>query len=80
MVFMKVRVFLLVVLCASLLNAQSKPEPDPAQFLARAREAMGFNRLHEKVIHTKWITALDQAYQSDRMYPPFLSLRCARTE
>lgn len=71
---MKLRVLLLVVLCASLVNAQIKSQPDPTQLLARAREAMGFKHLEGKIIHAKWITAVDHAYESDRMYPPFFSL------
>lgn len=71
---MKVRMLLLVVLCALIADAQTKAQLEPAQLLARAREAMGFNHLQGKVIHTKWTTAVDHAFESDRMYPPFFSM------
>jgi hypothetical protein len=47
---------------------------DPGEVLARAREVMGFDRLGGAVVHTQWISAVEQPYQSDRTYPPFFSM------
>ncbi len=70
---MKLRTVSFVLFAVTLANAQMAA-PQPADMLARARAAMGFARLNGKVIHTKWAAAVEQAYQSDRMYPPFFSM------
>ena len=41
--------------------------------LARARDAMGFSHIGDRVLHSKAITASAQNYQSDRTYPPFFA-------
>jgi len=46
---------------------------DAAQVLARAQAALGFDRAAGQVIHARSVAAADQAYQSDRSYPPFFS-------
>jgi len=58
---------------AAVAMAQAKPAPDPAQALARAKEVMGFGKVNG-VVHMRWTTAVEQPYQSDRMYPPFFSM------
>jgi hypothetical protein len=47
---------------------------DPAEVLSRARAVMGFANLGDSVVHTRWTTAVEQPYQSDRTYPPFFSM------
>jgi hypothetical protein len=46
---------------------------DPSALLANARHVMGFEHVAGGVIHYRAITADEQAYQSDRSYPPFFS-------
>lgn len=62
--------------CCSLAALSQAPAPvaDPGELLARARQAMGFERVGGRVIHQRWISAVEQPYQSDRMYPPFFSM------
>ena len=67
-------VLALLSVATLLANSQtSAGASDPAKILERAREVMGFDKLHGAVIHTSWITAMEQPYQSDRTYPPFFS-------
>jgi hypothetical protein len=44
--------------------------PGAAEALAHARDAMGFQRAAGRVLHAHAVTAAQQAYQSDRTYPP----------
>jgi len=46
---------------------------DPAGVLARAQEAMRFERLGQSVIHYRAVAAEEENYQSDRSYPPFFA-------
>jgi hypothetical protein len=46
---------------------------DPSALLANARRVMGFEHVAGGVIHYRALTADQQAYQSDRTYPPFFS-------
>jgi hypothetical protein len=48
-------------------------QEEPAAILARAKEVMGFARSSQSVIHYRAIAAVEQNYQSDRVYPPFFS-------
>jgi len=45
----------------------------PSAVLLRARNAMGFDRVGDRVLHAKGIRANEENYQSDRTYPPFFS-------
>jgi hypothetical protein len=46
---------------------------DPAAVLARAKAALGVSEVGSSVIHYRAVTTTEQAYQSDRSYPPFFS-------
>ncbi|HEX8108548.1 MAG TPA: hypothetical protein VF516_12530 [Kofleriaceae bacterium] len=64
-----------VLASAAARTALADPaaDPDPAAALASAREALGFARAGQSVIHYRAQTAAEQNYQSDRSYPPFFS-------
>jgi hypothetical protein len=51
----------------------NRPEATAAEALARARNAMGFQRLGGRILHWHAATASQQAYQSDRTYPPYFA-------
>jgi hypothetical protein len=54
-------------------SQQPASEPSATALLARAREVMGFAQATNRVLHARAITAAEQNFQSDRMYPPFFS-------
>src|SRR4051812_37537137 len=56
-----------------VLTGLAQSPLDPAKTLARAREVMGAELLHGRVMHSHTVTAIGQPYQSDRTYPPFFS-------
>lgn len=61
---------------ARQVRAQSKFETvqeEPRVILKRAKEVMGFSRADQMVIHYRAVAAVEQNYQSDRTYPPFVS-------
>ena len=51
----------------------STPPADVSSTLARAREAAGFGRVGQMIVHYHSAAAVEQNYQSDRTYPPFFS-------
>src|SRR5437868_4927207 len=64
------------LLAATLCPAQviSKAAvKEPTALLAKAREAMGFANVGDRVLHYQASGALLQPYQSDRTYAPFFS-------
>lgn len=62
----------LAVIAAWRIPAHAAPD-DAAQILARARQVMRFARAAGQVVHVHSVAAAEQAYQSDRSYPPFFS-------
>ena len=70
----KIAIAILMVLGTAAAQTKAGDAADPAQVLARAREVMGFGKTGGAVVHMRWITAVLQPYQSDRMYPPFFSM------
>src|SRR5262249_14909093 len=66
-------VALVVELPGAAQPARMPPGSDPASLLARAREAMGFTRATDRVVHYRSASASEQNFQSDRTYPPFFS-------
>jgi hypothetical protein len=74
----KLAVFCFAILFAYLPHTYSQSRPQasgesPSALLARARDVMGFEVARNRVLHMHAITAAEQNYQSDRMYPPFFS-------
>jgi hypothetical protein len=53
-------------------RADAAPD-DAAALLSRAKDALGFAAAGTQVIHVRAVIAIEQAYQSDRSYPPFFS-------
>lgn len=70
-------VFGFLILAITTAAGQNFPPAAPATtistLLARARDVMGFGRVGNRVMHARAITAAEQNFQSDRMYPPFFS-------
>lgn len=67
---------LVSLLCAGVLapsRAAAAPDDDPGAALARAKAALGFAQAAGRVIHYRAVESQDQAFQSDRSYPPFFS-------
>jgi hypothetical protein len=64
--------FVAIVATAGSPRALAAPE-DPAAVMTRAKAALGFAQVGSSVIHYRAVSAVDQAYQSDRSYPPFFS-------
>lgn len=54
-------------------RAVAAPDDDAAAVLAHARAVLGFAQASARVIHYRAVEAQDEAYQSDRSYPPFFS-------
>lgn len=54
-------------------RAVAAPDDDAAAVLAHAKAALGFAQASARVIHYRAVEAQDEAYQSDRSYPPFFS-------
>jgi hypothetical protein len=52
-------------------HAASAPAMGANAVLQRAREAMGFSRVGDKIIHLHAVSGTSENYQSDRTYPPF---------
>jgi hypothetical protein len=81
---------LTVSLAPRALSAQTTPLPSPSPerceaasgdapiALDRAWRAAGLDKLGGRVVHTTGIDVIQQNYQSDRPYPPFLSIASQR--
>ncbi|HSB56163.1 MAG TPA: hypothetical protein VLD58_17500 [Gemmatimonadales bacterium] len=65
----------MMVNVSSLQGQGSAPHGagDAADWLARARAAVGIPRASGKVLHYRSVEGAEQNYQSDRTYPPFFS-------
>jgi hypothetical protein len=57
----------------SVQTTGTQASTDASALLANARHVMGVEQVADEVIHYRAITADEQAYQSDRTYPPFFS-------
>jgi hypothetical protein len=62
------------VATAATKGQEASAPTDPAVVLSRTRDAMGFGHAVGVVIQTKWISAEEHPYESDRTYPPFFSM------
>ena len=64
---------LLLAAVAGPAFAQSAAPQDPRVLLARAKAAMGAERIGDKVLHLRGVRSNLHNYESDRTYSPFLS-------
>src|SRR5579884_786937 len=73
------RAFTVLLLCCALdSNAPAQTQPtsqdkDAQALLRRAWDVMGAPRASGKLVHYRSASSLEQDYQSDRMYPPYLA-------